>query len=143
MNNKCLFCKIVKGEEVGNIIYTNSHAIVALDQDWAVLGHTLIIYKDHVVNSHQLSPSQFQHLTGLIHLTERALSTLLPPDTNFVVTKVGINISHLHYHIYPVAPNTTFDQLKEIYDKKTVHPYTKKERTMFKNSLKKSLQEMI
>ena len=50
MEKECVFCKIIKGEIPSYKIYEDEDTLAFLDISADVLGHTLVILKEHTKN---------------------------------------------------------------------------------------------
>jgi len=114
----CIFCKIAQGKLKSDTIYEDNKTIVILDTDWAVNGHTLVIWKGHHTNAADLSKDEFLHFSKVFHKSERALLDILQKDKS-VVLKTGGLVSHFHFHIYPINSDTSWKEIKDMFDKKT------------------------
>ena len=126
----CIFCKIIAEKKAAeDTIYEDAKVLVILDMDWAVKGHTLVIWKEHLENASELSVEDFKYFSGIFQRTEKALLNTLGADKS-VVLKTGGLVSHFHFHIYPLKKETDWQTIKDIFDKKTRYepkPREKKE----------------
>ena len=73
-----------------------------LHDDWAVRGHTMIVWKKHVENIADLSADEHAHFAAAHHRAERALLAATGAE-RAILLKLGIATPHLHVHLYPVA----------------------------------------
>jgi diadenosine tetraphosphate (Ap4A) HIT family hydrolase len=99
MNDSCLFCGHLNSLE---IVFDDDRAAVALHDDWAVRGHTMVIWKSHVENISQLNEEELAHFWRVYQRAERALLEVTGAD-RAIMLKLGIVTPHLHLHIYPVS----------------------------------------
>lgn len=99
-------------------IYEDENILVILDQDWAVKGHTLVIWKSHRINASDLAASEFFHFSEIFRKTEKALLEVLNKDRS-IILKTGGLVPHFHFHIYPVSSETSWSEIKNMFDKKT------------------------
>lgn len=134
--NDCVFCKIVKGEiKTDDVFFEDDKVLVMLDLDWATKGHTLVIWKEHADNISDLSEEQFLHFSRIVRKIEKALLDILQVDKSVVLKSGGI-VSHFHFHIYPIKRETSWDTVKDMFDKKIKHEATDKEKGGLIASLK-------
>ncbi len=116
--SSCIFCKIIAEKKTAeDMIYEDDKVLVMLDMDWAVKGHTLVVWKEHFENASELSTEDFKYFSGIFHRTEKALLEVLRVDKS-VVLKTGGLVSHFHFHIYPLKKQTDWQTIKDIFDKK-------------------------
>ncbi len=135
---ECVFCKLINEFNFPNddIIFEDKKVLVILDVDWAVKGHTLVIWKEHVENVSELSLNDYLYFSEIFHKTEKALSDILKVDKS-IVLKSGILVSHFHFHIYPVKKDVKWDFIKDMFNKKTHYEASVNER----DNLVKKLRE--
>jgi diadenosine tetraphosphate (Ap4A) HIT family hydrolase len=96
----CVFCDDV--HRAGEVVAEDARLWVVLHDDWAVRGHTMIVWKRHVENVADLAPDDWLHFTAVHHRLERALLEATGAE-RAIILKLGIATPHLHVHIYPVA----------------------------------------
>ena len=123
----CLFCNITSEIKAQGLLYEDDLTLVILDQDWAVKGHTLVIFKKHIVNLSELKILEYLHLMKVLYQIEKMLLQLLSADKSVILKSGGLQ-SHLHFHIYPVNKDTSWTRLKEIFDKKIRYNFTQAEK---------------
>jgi histidine triad (HIT) family protein len=116
--SECIFCKIIGGQLEGpGKIFEDGGVFVMLDVDWAVKGHTLIIWKKHVENASDLSKEDFLHFSDLVFRTEKGLLKELGAERSMILKSGGI-VSHFHFHIYPLVADTDWETKKAILEKR-------------------------
>jgi diadenosine tetraphosphate (Ap4A) HIT family hydrolase len=99
MTHPCPFCTDL--DRAGPIIYQDENAALVLHPDEAVAGHAMVVARRHVQNFTDLKPDE-QARFGRIHAAaERALLDVTGCE-RAVLLKLGIQVPHLHLHIYPV-----------------------------------------
>lgn len=96
----CVFCTDVR--ESGELLFEDERTWVVLHADWAVAGHAMVVWKDHVENIADLSIAEALHFAVVQHRAERALLDATHAD-RAILMKLGIATPHLHLHIYPVS----------------------------------------
>jgi len=104
MKPPCIFCANLNALE---LVYEDDATAVVLHEDWAVRGHTMVVWKRHVQNISELSEHELAHFASVYQRAERALLALTGAD-RAVMLKLGIVTPHLHVHIYPVK--ASFDR---------------------------------
>lgn len=93
----CTFC-----DETHDAVYADDRCFVMLHDDWAVRGHAMVVWRNHVENLSDLSDDDRAHFFAVHTRAERALLALAGTE-RAVVMKLGIATPHLHLHIYPVS----------------------------------------
>jgi len=96
----CVFCTDVR--RAGEVLAEDDRLWIVLHADWAVRGHTMVIWKKHVENVADLTVDEFVHFAVEYHRAERAILAATGAD-RAVILKLGIATPHLHVHLYPVA----------------------------------------
>jgi len=96
----CVFCTDVR--ESGEVLFEDDRLWVVLHADWAVAGHAMIVWKEHVENVSDLEPTDALHFASVAHRAERAVLAATRAD-RAILLKLGIATPHLHLHIYPVG----------------------------------------
>lgn len=136
----CVFCQIITEKKATeDTIYEDDKVLVMLDADWAVKGHTLVIWKEYFENASELLAEDFKYFAEIFHRTEKALLEVLGVD-KVVVLKTGGLVSHFHFHIYPLKKETDWPTIKDIFDKKTRYEPKPGEKRELITSLKSSYQ---
>jgi histidine triad (HIT) family protein len=102
----------------GDVVYEDDRCAVVLHEDWAVPGHAMVIWKNHVENVSDLSLEDAAHLSQMHHRAEKALLSATGAD-RAVLLKLGIATPHLHLHIYPVGAALDRAAVMAILDGKT------------------------
>jgi histidine triad (HIT) family protein len=96
----CLLCDTP--ERAGTIVFDDDRVLVLLHDDWAVTGHALVVARQHVENASDLDPVDAAHFWEVYARAERAVLSAAHADRAMML-KLGIQVPHLHVHIYPVA----------------------------------------
>jgi len=96
----CLLCDTP--ERAGTIVFDDDRVLVLLHNDWAVAGHALIVARQHVENASDLDPLDAAHFWEIYARAERAVLAAAHAERAMML-KLGIQVPHLHVHIYPVA----------------------------------------
>src|SRR5437016_8334901 len=67
----CVFCTDVR--RAGEVLAEDDRLWIVLHADWAVRGHTMVIWKKHVENVADLTVDEFVHFAVEYHRAERAI----------------------------------------------------------------------
>jgi len=97
-----MLCKLLDGLPTRRCFFESAGAIALLHEDWAVKGHAIVVARRHVENLSDLEQRELQQFMQAFQSVENALLSLLGKERS-VVTKLGVQVPHLHLHIYPVA----------------------------------------
>jgi diadenosine tetraphosphate (Ap4A) HIT family hydrolase len=132
----CVFCH--EPSDAGELIFEDEKLLVILHNDWAVHGHTMIVWKKHVENVADLAPDEYAHFAAVHHRVEKALLDVTRAD-RAILLKLGIVTPHLHLHIYPVSASLDREQVMQIIDGKTVDVISDDDRKTFIEELRQRL----
>lgn len=117
MSMDCIFCKFATRDvEAPDIFFEDEKVFVMLDRDWAVKGHTLVIWKEHALNMSDLGAEDFAHFSEIVRKTEKVLLETLGVDKSVVLKSGGI-VSHFHFHIYPVLSSMPWEKILALFNK--------------------------
>jgi histidine triad (HIT) family protein len=109
----CIFCKIIKKEIPCDIVYEDNNFLVFLDINPVVLGHSLLIPKEHHVWMHE-SPDE---LISETFITTKKIMNIMRQGLNcdyVQIYVVGKDVPHLHVHLMPRFLNDHLQQFKTI-----------------------------
>ncbi|HUP61041.1 MAG TPA: HIT family protein [Thermoanaerobaculia bacterium] len=112
----CAFC--TDASSSGELVFEDAHAQVLLHNDWSVLGHTMIVARQHVENPSDLEDEAWTHIARIWRRAERVLRDLTKSE-RVIAMKLGIQTPHLHVHLYPVSGRATRRQIFAAIDGKT------------------------
>jgi histidine triad (HIT) family protein len=132
----CVFC--TEPRDAGELIFKDAQVLVLLHNDWAVRGHAMIVWKEHVENVSDLTPDEYAHFAAVHLRAERALLDATRAD-RAILLKLGIATPHLHLHIYPVSAALDRAKVMEIIDGKTSDAMSDRDRRAFADDLRKRL----
>jgi histidine triad (HIT) family protein len=104
-NSKCIFCRIILGNQPSNIIVEDKKAIAFLDAFPLAKGHTLVIPKMHFSKIQDMPED---HESGVFHLVHRLVGPIekaahVGSSTIAIHNgkEAGQEIDHVHVHIVP------------------------------------------
>ncbi|MFQ6054089.1 MAG: HIT family protein [Candidatus Bathyarchaeia archaeon] len=105
MRERCIFCRIIRGDTPALKVYESERAIAFLDIFPSAPGHTLITPKAHVARVEDLSEEDaaaiFRALHRLVGPIQRAVEA--PASTIGVNNgpESGQEVPHVHIHVIP------------------------------------------
>lgn len=108
----CPFCII--DPEINSLIYTSEHALVVLSNPRLMLGHLLVIPKNHVEKISELSNEEQKDLFDTtVDFQEKILSSIssgcdIRQNYRPFQKQGNIKVNHLHIHL---LPRNSFDEL--------------------------------
>ena len=132
----CLFCN--EPRTAGEVLFDDARVLVVLHDDWAVRGHAMVVWKEHVENVADLALDDYLHFAAVHHRAERALLAVTRAD-RAILLKLGIATPHLHLHIYPVSAALDRRQVMEIIDGRVRDAMDDRDRQAFVNELRERL----
>lgn len=101
----CIFCKIVKGESPSYKIYEDEYTYAFLDIAKKHYGHTLVIPKEHCVNTIDCREDLLQKVILSVQKVARHYVNDLKFSGALIMNangkEAGQVVEHLHYHIIP------------------------------------------
>jgi diadenosine tetraphosphate (Ap4A) HIT family hydrolase len=132
----CLFCNDPRSS--GDVLFEDARVLVILHDDWAVRGHAMVVWKEHVENVSDLTVADYLHFAAIHHRAERALLAVTRAD-RAILLKLGIATPHLHLHIYPVSAELERAAVMEIVDARVRDAMDDRGREAFINELRERL----
>ena len=103
MSADCVFCGIVRGDRPGHVVHEDARVFVFLDHSPLLLGHTLVLLREHVATLDDLTDEQTATLFGAVRRTSIAVQRGLGADGSLVLTNTRISqsVPHVHVHVVP------------------------------------------
>lgn len=132
----CLFCN--EPRTAGEVLFEDARVLVILHEDWAVRGHAMVVWKEHVENVADLTLDDALHFATIHHRAERALLAVTRAD-RAILLKLGIATPHLHLHIYPVSAALDRAAVMEIIEARVRDAMDERGRQAFVNELRERL----
>jgi histidine triad (HIT) family protein len=113
MNQHCVFCRIIAGEETVSIVYEDEHALAFMDIQPASPGHVLVVSREHFADLFEIPESEAAHCLavakrlapGIREATRSAAVNLF--SANGVAG--GQDVAHFHLHLIPVREGEHFE----------------------------------
>jgi diadenosine tetraphosphate (Ap4A) HIT family hydrolase len=114
-----LFCSNQSDlQTIGDVVFESERCAVILHEDWAVRGHAMLVWKRHVENFSELTAEEASHFASVHRAAEKALLAATGAE-RAILLKLGIQVPHLHLHIYPVRAADDRAAVMAIIDGKT------------------------
>jgi len=110
---KCIFCKIVKGELPSSKVYEDEDFFAFLDTQPVNKGHTLIIPKKHIELISEMDPQDLDKMMIVGEKINSALrkSKIKCKGVNFLLAdgkEAGQEVFHVILHIIPIFKDDSF-----------------------------------
>lgn len=116
----CVFCRIVAGEEPGEVVWSDDVAVGILDRRPLFHGHTLVVPRRHVVTLADLDPADLGPFFRRVQTIAAAMPEATGCEGTFVANNniVSQSVEHLHVH---VVPRTKGDGLRGFFWPRTTY----------------------
>jgi histidine triad (HIT) family protein len=103
MEPDCLFCKIVAGTILGQVVYQDNDLIAFLDIHPLFPGHVLLCPRQHYETLLDLPVSLTGPIMAVTQLLAKAVEAAVDADGTFIAVnnRVSQTVPHLHIHIVP------------------------------------------
>lgn len=113
MNQRCVFCRIIAGEETVSIVYEDEHALAFMDIQPASPGHVLVVSREHYADLFEIPEAEAAHCL--------AVAKRLAPGVREAVHAAAVNlfsangaaggqdVEHFHLHLIPVREGEHFE----------------------------------
>ncbi len=105
MSNNCVFCKIIRREIPGAIVYEDNDVLAFLDISPTAPGHTLVIPKEHH-ETFLATPRKLMY--NVMDVAQRIgqvqIKTLGAQGVNILINNyppAGQSVPHFHVHVIP------------------------------------------
>ena len=112
MDESCVFCRIMGGEEMVSVVYEDDRAIAFLDIQPMSPGHTLIVTKAHYETLFDLPEALAEHCIALARRIAPGLMAAMGAATVNLFcangAEGGQDVPHFHFHLIPVSADAPF-----------------------------------
>ena len=112
VEESCVFCRIIGGEEMVSIVHEDDRAIAFLDIQPMSRGHTLVVCKDHYPTLFDMPDDLAAHC---IRLAKRIAPGIKRATGAEAVNLFSANghaggqdVPHFHFHLIPVCEGEPF-----------------------------------
>ena len=113
MNEHCVFCRIIAGEETVSIVHEDDRAVAFMDIQPATPGHVLVVSREHHAELFDLPEDLAAHCLAVV----RRLAPGIRRATGAGALNVfspngregGQDVPHFHWHLIPVRTPEEFD----------------------------------
>lgn len=95
----CVFC--TDPSRAGDVVFEDETCWVILHDDWSPAGHAMVVSKSHVDNGSDLDAATWQRFTARWQQAEKTILDATGARRAMIL-KLGIQVPHLHVHIYPM-----------------------------------------
>jgi histidine triad (HIT) family protein len=107
-DSECQFCRIIGGSEPARVVCETKECLAFFPLYPAVLGHTLVVPRQHVRDIWSLDNRLAAKVTDAVLLVGRSLKTALKPEGMNIINSAGEaagqTVYHLHVHLVPRWP---------------------------------------
>lgn len=103
-----IFTRIIRGELPGRFVWKDEQAVALLTINPLRPGHTLVVPRQEVDHWLDLSPDLTQHLTRVAQQVGQAIQRGFRP-TKVGLIIAGLEVPHVHLHLFPVHDLRDFD----------------------------------
>jgi histidine triad (HIT) family protein len=102
-DDACIFCAIVRGDAIAEIVLDEPAGIAFLDRRPLLPGHVLLVPRAHVATLPDLPVAEIGPFFALAQRLTRAVPQATDADGTFVAVNnvVSQSVPHLHVHIVP------------------------------------------
>lgn len=112
MDDQCIFCRIIGGEEMVSVVYEDEQAIAFLDIQPVSQGHTLVVSKEHYATVFDLPDDVLAHCMTVAKRLARGLQNAVGASAVNLFSANGAaggqDILHFHLHLIPIQEGQPF-----------------------------------
>jgi histidine triad (HIT) family protein len=113
MNEHCVFCRIIHGEETVSIVYEDDHAVAFMDIQPASPGHVLVVSRAHHENLFDTPDDIASHCLRVARRLAPGIRQATGADALNLFSANGRaggqDILHFHLHLIPVTKGDDFE----------------------------------
>lgn len=112
MDESCIFCRIIGGEEMVSVVYEDDRAIAFLDVQPASQGHTLVVSKEHYETLFDVPEPLLAHCMTVAKRIAPGLKRAVGAEAINVFSANGRaggqDVLHFHMHLIPIREGEPF-----------------------------------
>jgi histidine triad (HIT) family protein len=108
----CIFCRIIGGEEMVSVVYEDAQTIAFLDIQPVSYGHTLVVSKEHYATIFDLPDDLLAHCTTVAKRMASGLKKATGAEAVNLFSANGKaggqDVPHFHLHLIPIREGEPF-----------------------------------
>lgn len=112
VDESCVFCRIIGGEEMVSIVHEDDRVIAFLDIQPMSRGHTLVVSKDHYPTLFDMPDDLASHCLTVAKRIAPGIQRAVAADAINVFSANGHaggqDVLHFHFHLIPVTEGQPF-----------------------------------
>lgn len=112
MDESCIFCRIIGGEEMVSVVFEDNLAIAFLDVQPVSQGHTLVVSKEHYETLFDVPETLLTHCMAVAKRIAPGLRRAVGADAINVFSANGKaggqDVPHFHMHLIPIKEGEPF-----------------------------------
>lgn len=113
MNEHCVFCRIIAGEETVSIVHEDDQALAFMDIQPASPGHVLVVSREHHTDLFDVPAEVAAHCLNVAQELAPGIRTATGAGAVNLFSANGRaggqDVLHFHLHLIPVREDETFD----------------------------------
>lgn len=113
IDESCIFCRIIAGEEMVSIVHEDEHAVAFMDIQPASPGHVLVVCRDHHTDLFEVPADLAAHCISVARLLAPGIRAATGAGAVNLFSANGSvggqDVPHFHLHLIPVREGETFD----------------------------------
>lgn len=125
VDESCVFCRIIGGEEMVSVVHEDDRAIAFLDIQPMSRGHTLVVSKEHYPTLFDMPDDLAAHCTVLAKRIAPGLQRAIGAKAINLFSANGRaggqDVLHFHWHLIPVHEDQPFALQLPIEDNPVPH----------------------
>lgn len=112
VEDQCIFCRIIGGEEMVSVVYEDDHAIAFLDIQPVSPGHILVVSREHYATVFDLPDDLLAHCMKVAKRLARGLQRAVGAEAVNLFSANGKaggqDVLHFHLHLIPIQEGQPF-----------------------------------
>lgn len=112
VDDHCIFCRIIGGEEMVSIVHEDDRAIAFMDIQPASPGHTLVVSRDHYATLYDMPDELAAHCLAVAKRLAPGIRRATGAESINVFSANGRaggqDVLHFHLHLIPVVEGQAF-----------------------------------
>jgi histidine triad (HIT) family protein len=112
VEESCIFCRIIGGEEMVSVVYEDNRAIAFLDVQPVSQGHTLVVSKEHFETLFDVPEDLLAHCMAVAKRIAPGMRRAVGAQAINVFSANGKaggqDVLHFHMHLIPIREGEPF-----------------------------------